>query len=642
MSERARAAQTTDSAAPARLPGLRRGCACGGPATVSGQCADCAQADRLGVQPKLTVNAPNDAYEQEADRIADRIVGGLPAGPSGRTTVGDGWGATSASLRREGEEEDEELQAKPADVQRQGEEEDDEEPIQAKRGPAQLSTPGPAFAGALDRETVGGAPLGQPARAFFEPRFGRDLSDIRLHDNARAAELSRQINARAFTHRRHIFFGAGQLDDRSTEGRRLLAHELTHTMQQGAAPSPVPSLQRQPAPPPAAPTAPTTVNFNFDPTIAIPAAAGGTAVLRATTDGTGVTWSIQNGTATAAAGTTIAANGTITLDAAQIGGSLTVEARNSAGFASMDFSVSSVPTVIDSTSVLSPLGNATTAYGAAFQHTFTSANGSANVLENLHLGERFPGAPAPTAAAHVFSGNAWPFGRGSDSFTLNTGTLANNGNGGFVLDTSGQFVAPPPGSTFVQGDNVGTAKSLIEVGDNVQSRSNPSPRNRLPVTLTLDQQFHFFNPRATGAGRWTQFTLTAHSRTLKISGSDVKFVTTVNGVENEEDYVGKPAVTNLSASPVNTPKSAGPPSGGGAAPAPKTVSLSVDTVPGTLPAGATLTWSIFGAALGCTVTPDPSDQTKATLTIGTSAGTVNVRVADSTGANFDQVAVRIT
>jgi hypothetical protein len=79
---------------------------------------------------------------------------------------------------------------------------------------------------------------------MFEPRFGRSLSYVRLHDGPDAQALSRRIAARAVTHGADILFAPGQLNEVSTEGRRLLAHEITHTVQQGA----TTTLRRAPAP----------------------------------------------------------------------------------------------------------------------------------------------------------------------------------------------------------------------------------------------------------------------------------------------------------------------------------------------------------------------------------------------------------
>ena len=78
----------------------------------------------------------------------------------------------------------------------------------------------------------GGESLSQSTRAFFEPRLGQDFSDVRVHSDAAAADSARSLNALAFTAGRDIVFGAGQYAPDSPDGRRLLAHELTHVVQQ--------------------------------------------------------------------------------------------------------------------------------------------------------------------------------------------------------------------------------------------------------------------------------------------------------------------------------------------------------------------------------------------------------------------------
>ena len=78
----------------------------------------------------------------------------------------------------------------------------------------------------------GGSPLSQATRAFFEPRFGVDFSPVRVHTDARAAHTTRAVHARAFTLGPHIAFGTGQYAPHSPAGRQILAHELTHVVQQ--------------------------------------------------------------------------------------------------------------------------------------------------------------------------------------------------------------------------------------------------------------------------------------------------------------------------------------------------------------------------------------------------------------------------
>lgn len=77
-----------------------------------------------------------------------------------------------------------------------------------------------------------GRPLGDAARAFYEPRLGQDFGDVRVHTDARAAAAAHDLGARAFTLGGDIFFGRGLYAPDTTQGRRLLAHELTHVAQQ--------------------------------------------------------------------------------------------------------------------------------------------------------------------------------------------------------------------------------------------------------------------------------------------------------------------------------------------------------------------------------------------------------------------------
>ncbi len=86
-----------------------------------------------------------------------------------------------------------------------------------------------------------GQPLDSATRAFMEPRFGHDFSHVRVHTDARAAESAKMVDALAYTVGRHVVFGAGRLAPGTNEGRRLVAHELTHVLQQAN------GLRRQPS-----------------------------------------------------------------------------------------------------------------------------------------------------------------------------------------------------------------------------------------------------------------------------------------------------------------------------------------------------------------------------------------------------------
>jgi len=79
---------------------------------------------------------------------------------------------------------------------------------------------------------AGGQPLDSTARAFMEPRFGHDFSRVRVHTDAKAAKSARAVNALAYTVGRDVVFDTGQYNPSSAAGRQVLAHELTHVIQQ--------------------------------------------------------------------------------------------------------------------------------------------------------------------------------------------------------------------------------------------------------------------------------------------------------------------------------------------------------------------------------------------------------------------------
>ncbi|MGF6227954.1 hypothetical protein QFZ27_001909 [Inquilinus ginsengisoli] len=231
---------------PAPSPLLQRKCACGASAGVMGKCAGCDSDERVGVQTKLKVSQPGDPYELEADQIAEGVVSGAGAA-SALPAI------TPLVQREEAQPEDDD---RLATLQRQAAEDLDQD-VQAK-----VAVGAAPAGGALSRSDLGGAggaPLPGEARNFFEPRFGRDLGHVRIHDGGTAASLARDVRARAFTYGADIYFGQGQYDPVSTEGRRLLAHELTHTVQQGAGRG---LVQRKATPEPG--SAPATVRVPMD------------------------------------------------------------------------------------------------------------------------------------------------------------------------------------------------------------------------------------------------------------------------------------------------------------------------------------------------------------------------------------------
>lgn len=118
-------------------------------------------------------------------------------------------------------------------VQRQPEDEE-EELLQTKELDGHTPEVTPSVASKIASMQGGGKPLPAAERAFFEPRFERSFSQVRIHTGGQAAEAARSVRARAFTAGRDIVFGPGAYAPESASGRRLLAHELTHVVQQGA------------------------------------------------------------------------------------------------------------------------------------------------------------------------------------------------------------------------------------------------------------------------------------------------------------------------------------------------------------------------------------------------------------------------
>lgn len=124
---------------------------------------------------------------------------------------------------------------KPTDAE--GKEDAAKTPVQ--RAAASATPAPPTHAHVDDAIADAGRPLEPSARRVMEARFGRDFSTVRIHDDARAARAADAIDAAAFTVGQDIAFAAGSHDPHSAAGRRLLAHELTHVVQQVAPPRPV-------------------------------------------------------------------------------------------------------------------------------------------------------------------------------------------------------------------------------------------------------------------------------------------------------------------------------------------------------------------------------------------------------------------
>ena len=208
------------------------------------------------IQTKLTVGAAHDPYEQEADRVAGQVMRAPEtalsvqrAGEEDELQLKPLAAAITPLVQRQSPEEEEpiqakrlqraeedELQTKPL-VQRQSPEEDE---LQTKPDLQRANADGSFEAGTefeqkLDATRGGGAPLPDDTRQFMESRFSADFGGVRVHADSSAVQLNRDVQAQAFTHGQDIYFGAGKYNPSSDSGKQLLAHELTHVIQQTGA-----------------------------------------------------------------------------------------------------------------------------------------------------------------------------------------------------------------------------------------------------------------------------------------------------------------------------------------------------------------------------------------------------------------------
>jgi hypothetical protein len=180
------------------------------------------------VQPKLTVGAPGDRYEQEADHVASQVVQRINSSETPDHNQDNNTIQRKleiSTLQRAEEPQEEELQMK-------GETSVGNINIQAD------------FETNLNSARSGGSPLDQAFRAKVEPQMGADFSSVRVHTDSTAHNLSQSIQAKAFTTGKDIFFKQGTYDPHSRGGQELLTHELTHVVQQNSA-TVQPMIQRE-------------------------------------------------------------------------------------------------------------------------------------------------------------------------------------------------------------------------------------------------------------------------------------------------------------------------------------------------------------------------------------------------------------
>lgn len=251
------------------------------------------------IQSKPKIGPANDSYEQEADRVADSVVSGEKniAQTKGISHLQRKCSACEeeeaqakffSGVERVQKQEEEEEEAQPkrmagaetlqqmeeeeeaaqpkimdgAEIQRQAEEE--EEPIQMKADAQGDNYSASGFYTQLDASKSGGSLLNRKVENEMSHSIGADFSSVRVHTDSRAAEMSQSIQAKAFTVGNHVYFNKGQYNPETSSGKHLLAHELTHTVQQGATKNSLvqrnskPKTSKAPKPDPAKPSATST------------------------------------------------------------------------------------------------------------------------------------------------------------------------------------------------------------------------------------------------------------------------------------------------------------------------------------------------------------------------------------------------
>ena len=175
------------------------------------------------IQAKLTIGEPGDKYEQEADETARQVVQRIHQPQSDK-------------LQRESlPDEEDELQMKPlGNIQRESL--PDEKELQMKPMVQRVSDGGIAatqdLEASINQARGGGQPLAKNIREPMEQGFGADFSRVKVHTDTQSDQLNRAIQAKAFTTGQDVFFRQGAYQPGSREGQELIAHELTHVVQQ--------------------------------------------------------------------------------------------------------------------------------------------------------------------------------------------------------------------------------------------------------------------------------------------------------------------------------------------------------------------------------------------------------------------------
>ncbi len=216
------------------------------------------------IQPSLKVGKPNDKYEQEAEAVADQVAmspspttplmsaspGGFQMMPSEEGEIQMNplsAGISMIQLSIDEEASEVQLFAEQTPSIQLSEEEEELQLAREEEETVQLSgendgAVSPQLSTQIQQSSGSGAALPPPVQQDMGQRIGADFSGVKVHTGTQAASMSAALGAQAFTHGSDIYFNEGKYQPETSEGRHLLAHELTHTVQQGA------SVRRSPDP----------------------------------------------------------------------------------------------------------------------------------------------------------------------------------------------------------------------------------------------------------------------------------------------------------------------------------------------------------------------------------------------------------
>ncbi len=195
------------------------------------------------IQASLTVGQPDDPFEKEADKVSRQVVGGFDHASNIQRKLSN-FGLQQFAIQpftignRISRKLQKTLARAPLFVQAKCDHCEEEEKMQKKNGSLQFAGDGSPVSSNIESQIQsmkgGGQGMDRDTKTAMENSFGADFSGVRVHTNSQAAQMSQDLNAHAFTVGNDIFFNQGRYQPHSKQGSGLLAHELTHTVQQGA------------------------------------------------------------------------------------------------------------------------------------------------------------------------------------------------------------------------------------------------------------------------------------------------------------------------------------------------------------------------------------------------------------------------